>query len=110
VKVGRFRGEIEVDEAGFFVRSVDLARGAVLLSDRNPDVLEVDSLRASPIDGAFLCTVKRDLAPEGLPARFSHAAQAELMNAVEERDGALGLEVAGRWRLLPPACAGPGSG
>ncbi|MGH0035166.1 MAG: hypothetical protein ACQGVK_09050 [Myxococcota bacterium] len=101
VRLGRFRGQIEVEEAGFFVRSVDLERGRVALSDRQTDVLEVASLRESSIDGAWLCTVKRDLAPGGLTARFTHSAQAELMNAVEERDGRLGLELAGRWVPLP---------
>jgi hypothetical protein len=101
VKVGRFRGQIEVEEAGFFVRSVDLARGRVVLSDRQDDALDVASLRVSPIDGALLCTVKRDLEAGGLPARFTHAAQSELMNAVEERDGACGVVVAGEWAALP---------
>ena len=101
VKVGRFRGEIDVEEAGFFVRSVDLEAGRLRLSDRQEDLLEVESLRESPIDGDWLCTVKRELVPEGLAARFTHAAQAELANAVEEHGGEVGLEVAGRWRPLP---------
>ena len=43
-----------------------------------------ETLSLSPIDGAFLCRVKHDLVPGGLPARFRHAAQAELLLAVEE--------------------------
>jgi hypothetical protein len=99
VQVGRFRGEIEVEEAGFFVRDVDLERGEVALSDRSRDRLDLGSLRHSELDGAFLCTVKRELVPGGLPARFTHAAQAELLSAVD--DGADGPVVRIGGRLLP---------
>jgi len=103
VQLGRFRGQVEVEEAGFSVRSVDLDRGAVALSDGSEDALEVASLRPSPIDGALLCQVKRSLVPEGLPARFTHAAQAELLGAVEaDADGTPGLRVGGRAIALPP--------
>jgi hypothetical protein len=101
VTLRHFRGEIVLEEAGFFVLSADLERGTIRLSDRSEEPLDVASLRASPRDGALLCTVKRDLAPDGLAARFMHSAQAELMNAVEERGGALGLMLAGEWAELP---------
>ena len=101
VQLGRFRGQIEVEEAGFFVRSVELERGRVRLSDGQEDDLDLGSLRASTLDDAWLCTVKRDLAPGGLPARFTHAAQSELMNAAEERDGVVGVELAGTFEPLP---------
>jgi len=108
VQLGRFRGEIVVEEAGFFVRSVDLARGTVLLSDGSEDVLDAASLRTSPIDAVFLCTVKRAIAPGGLPARFTHAAQAELLGAVElGPDGVPCLPLGGRAETLPEA-ARPG--
>jgi hypothetical protein len=101
VQIGHFRGEIEVEEAGFFVRSVELARGTVRLSDGSDAPLEVASLASSAIDNALICRVKRELAPEGLPARFMHAAQAELLNAVEDEAGAHVLEVAGERAMLP---------
>src|SRR5262245_10099760 len=84
VQLGRFRGEIEVEEAAFFVRETDLAAGTVRLSDGTAEPLDVASLRVSPIDGALLCTVKRSLSAEGLAARFLPTAQAELLLAVEE--------------------------
>jgi hypothetical protein len=84
VQIGRFRGLIDVEEAGFFVRGLDAERGTIELSDGSVEGLDVASLRPSERDGALLCQVKCDLAPEGLPARFSHAAQAEFMNAVSE--------------------------
>jgi hypothetical protein len=83
VRLGHFRGEIEVQEAAFFVRSIDLASGEIALSDATREALDVASLVESPIDGALLCRVKRDLEPAGLLARFTHAAQAELLQAVE---------------------------
>jgi hypothetical protein len=84
VQLGRFRGQIEPEEAAFFVRTFDAASGEIALSDGTREALEVASLRTSPHDGALLCTVKRALVPQGLPARFAHAAQAELLGAVEE--------------------------
>jgi len=101
VEVGRFRAQVDVEEAGFFVRSVDVPAGTVALSDQTTDRLELESLRLSPLDGAWLCTVKRDLVAEGVPARFMHNAQAELLNAVEERAEGPGVEIRGEWWALP---------
>jgi hypothetical protein len=84
VQLGRFRGQIEVEEAAFFVREVDLAHGRVRLSDASSDALDPASLRLSPIDGALLCSVKCELAPGGLAARFMPPAHAELLQAVED--------------------------
>ena len=84
VALGRFRGQIEVEEAPFFVRQFDPPTGTLTLSDRSTELLDVASLHSSPRDGALLCSVKRDLVPAGLLARFSHAAQAEFLHAVED--------------------------
>jgi hypothetical protein len=101
VQLGRFRGEIEVEEAAFFVRAVDVPRGAIALSDGTAEPLDVASLRASPIDGALLCTVKRTEAEHGLAARFLPAAQAELLLAAEEAEGGLALRLGGVLHPLP---------
>jgi hypothetical protein len=101
VQVGRFRGQIEVQEAGFFVREFDAATGQVRLSDGSCEALDPQSLRPSPLDGALLCRVKRSLAPDGLLARFDHGAQAELLLAVEETTRGLRLRLAGRLCELP---------
>ena len=100
-RVRQFRGEIEVEEAGFFVRDVDLANGRVRLSDTTFDLLVPESLRTSPIDGAVLCRVKHGLVSAGLKARFSQAVQAEFFGAVEERPEGCVLELAGREVWLP---------
>ena len=101
VQLGRFRGQIEVEETGFFVRSFDAARGRVALSDGTAEPLEVASLRTAPVDGAFLCTVKRELVAGGLPARFTQAAQAELLAAVEVDSGGPGLRLSNGFARLP---------
>ena len=110
VQLGRFRGQIDVEEAAFFVRQVDLESGSVRLSDRSSDRLDPASLRVSPRDGALVCTVKRDLHPAGLAARFLHAAQAELLQAVEDGPEGLRLRVAGSLEPLPALESPPGLG
>ena len=102
VQIGRFRGEIEVEEAGFFVREFDPESGEVALSDGGREALDIASLTPSERDGALLCRVKFELAAGGLLARFSHAAQAEFMNAVEARGDRAAVRIAGELRPLPP--------
>ena len=99
VQIGRFRGEIELEEAGFFVRLFDPETGEILLSDFTTETLEVGTLGLSARDGALLCRVKCALCEGGLLARFSHRAQAEFMNAVD--DTGKGIEVAGEVVALP---------
>lgn len=101
VRLQHFRGEVEVEEAGFFVREIDFERGDVSLSDGSREPLDLASLAASPIDGALLCRVKRDLAPDGLLARFTHAAQAELLQALEPEGDGFVVELAGERRAFP---------
>jgi len=101
VQLGRFRGEIAVEEAGFFVRAVDLDRGLVQLSDGSEESLTPATLRLSSRDGALLCTIRRDGAPDGLPARFTRAAQAELLLAAEAGEGGAVLRVGAARHALP---------
>jgi len=101
VTLRHFRGEIEVEEAAFFVRAFEPRDAALSLSDRSIEVLDPATLSISPLDGALLCRVKRDLAPQGLPARFAHGAHAELMHAVEEGEDGLVLRAGGALHPLP---------
>lgn len=101
VTLSHFRGEIEVEEAGFFVRAVDAEGGTVSLSDGTEEPLDAGSLRLSPRDGALLCTVKLALAPSGLAARFTHSAQAELLQLALETPDGPALRLAGTLRPLP---------
>ncbi len=100
VQIGSYRGQIEVEEAAFFVRDVDLARARLRLSDGSEAPLEPRSVRPSPHDGALLCTVKRELDARGLPARFGLAPHAELLQAVEAGEGGPRLFAGGAWHAL----------
>ncbi len=99
VQIGRYRGLIEVEEAAFFVEALDLSAGLVRLSDATTDVLDVVTLSVSTIDGALLCRVKGELAAEPPLARFTHRAQSEFLNAVDE--AGIGVRVRGRLLALP---------
>ena len=99
VQLAHFRGQIELEEAGFFVRGFDPDTGRLSLSDRTEEELDVSSLRFSAIDGALLCTVKRNVVRRGLAARFHHAAHADFMNAV--CDSGTAVEIAGLFQRLP---------
>jgi hypothetical protein len=101
VTLGRFRGQIEVEDAAFFVRGFEPETGAITLSDGSVERLDVASLQASPRDAALLCRVKRDLHPAGLLARFFQAPQAELLNAVEGGGEEPALRIAGALHPLP---------
>ncbi len=101
VQMGRFRGLIEVEEAPFFVCSFDAPAGTLLLSDRSAEPLDPSGLQCSSFDGAFLCRVKADPEQPIHLARFSHAAQAELLNAVEEICGEPRLRMRGELFELP---------
>ncbi len=106
VTLRHFRGEIEVEEAAFFVREIDLATGVLRLSDRSAEPLDVASLHVSKIDGALLCRVKRaEAPPAGALARFTHGAQAELLTAVEGGPEGFSLLMGGRRVAWPEALA-----
>jgi hypothetical protein len=81
VQLGRFRGWLDVEDTAFFVTSYDAATGEITLSDRTRESLDTASLSTDP-DDALRVQVKGRF-----PARFSHAAQADLLAAVEIDDG-----------------------
>ena len=101
VTLRHFRGEITVEEAGFFVRAFEPETARITLSDRSEETLDPATLTVSPIDGALLCRVKRALAPEGLVARFTNAAQADLLHAVDAAASGMRLRVGAVWHQLP---------
>lgn len=101
VQLGRFRGQIEVEEAAFFVTEIDVDEGRLRLSDGSLERLDVASLELSDRDGALLCRVKRALVSGGLWARFRHSAQAELLAGAEALGDGFGVRIAGRFENLP---------
>ena len=108
VQIAHFRGQIEIEETGFFVRWVDLTLGEVMLSDGSREPLNIECLSLSSFDGALIASVKAELRPGGLPARFFHGPQAELLAAAElAPDGRAMICVAGEWQPLPLALLEP---
>ena len=101
VMLGHYRGQIEVEEAAFFVRVFDPKTGAITLSDGSVERLDARSLRSSPRDAAMLCRVKRNLSSAALLARFTQAAQAELLNVVEDAGDGPALQISGTRHPLP---------
>jgi hypothetical protein len=61
----------------------------------------VSTLSESPIDGALLCRIKWDWVSGGLPARFTHSAQAEFLQAVEPEGDHYIVSVGGRRAVCP---------
>jgi len=101
VRLKHFRGEIEVQEAAFFVREIDMMTGEVRLSDGSQEILDVSTLSASPVDGALLCRIKKEIVAAGLPARFTHAAQADFLQAIEEGDSGYVVSIGGGKQSCP---------
>ena len=101
VRLGRFRGQIEVEEAGFFVREFDAVTGQIRLSDRSFEALKVETLHLSSRDGALLCRVKEGLEPAGLLARFTHSSHSDLMNSLEDTASGPVLRIGGVAIPLP---------
>ena len=80
VRVGHFRGQIEVEDTPYWVVAYDPERGSVELTDRTEEPLRPETLSIDS-DDAFRCTVKGRF-----PARFTREGQAHLLNnlAIEE--------------------------
>lgn len=95
MQLGRFRARIEVEGTPFFVREFDACDGAIRLSDGTREPLRADTLRCDA-DGALCCAVKGRFA-----ARFTHAAQAELLAHADWVDSEAVLRIGGGIVRLP---------
>jgi hypothetical protein len=95
VQLGVFRGWLEVEDTAFFVTGYDAATGEIELSDRSRERLAAHTLSVDA-DDVLRCTVKARF-----PARFTRAAQAHLLEAVDVDDGVLVVR-AGSERLRAP--------
>ncbi len=89
VQLGVFRGWLEVEDTAFFVTAYDAQSGELELSDRSRERLAADTLAIDP-DQVLRCTVKGRFA-----ARFTRAAQAHLLDAVESDGDALLVRAGG---------------
>jgi hypothetical protein len=105
LRVGNDWAYVQVEDAAYEVRAVDLSEGdrlSVRLSDRTAELLDVASLAEEPDGGVLTCRVKGGRAK----ARFSRDAQFQLGERIEEDGGRLVL-VAGERREPLPLAAPP---
>ena len=79
VEVGRFRGEIEVEEAAFFVRSVDLLIGKLHISDGTTVEFDASSLHWSKFDVSITQLIPRFSCQSARAKRCSHSVSEELL-------------------------------
>ncbi|MFI5314469.1 MAG: hypothetical protein ACHQ6T_02110 [Myxococcota bacterium] len=95
VQLGPFRGWLDVEDTAFFVDAYDAETGELELSDRTREPLDAATLSADD-DDALRCTVKGRFA-----ARFTRAAQAELLAAVELEGDAVRVRAGAERRSAP---------
>ena len=95
VQLGRFRGWLDVEDTAFFVDAYDADTGELELSDRTREPLDTATLAADD-DDALRCRVKGRFA-----ARFTRAAQAELLAAVELEGDAVSVRAGDERRPAP---------
>lgn len=96
VQLGRFRGQIEVEDTAFWVTAYDPENGAIDLTDGTSEALDPGRLTLDS-DGVLRAVVKRRF-----PARADLTGQAHLLDAIELHGGVLRLRVGReRWATLP---------
>ena len=95
VQLGHFRGQIEVEDTPFWVVAYDPDSGEIDLTDQSREPLQVDSLRTDP-DDVLRCTVKGRF-----PARFTHAGQAHLLDAIDAKSTGICVRAGDRWLPIP---------
>lgn len=108
VRVGPFRGRIDVEDTPFWVTAYDAETGRIWLTDGGREPIAAETLSVDE-DGVLRCRVKGRF-----PARFTRTGQAHLLDALEPdaapwvlRLGSERIPVPG---LAPlPAEAAPGS-
>ena len=95
VRLGHFRGQIEVEDTPYWVVSYDPARGNVELTDKTEELLRPETLSIDP-DDALRCTVKGRF-----PARFTREGQAHLLTNLEIEEGVATVLCGGEWVPAP---------
>ena len=95
VRLGQFRGQIEVEDTAWWVTAYDPERGSIQLTDRSEETLRPETLSIDP-DDALRCVVKRRFS-----ARFTHAAQAQLLDCMDVRGDAVVVRVRDGWQRAP---------
>jgi hypothetical protein len=95
VRVGHFRGQIEVEDTPYWVVAYDPGSGTIELTDRTEEPLRVETLSVDP-DEVFRCTVK-----SRFPARFTRQGQAHLLDNLEVRGDETVVRCGDAWTPAP---------
>jgi hypothetical protein len=95
VQLHQFRGWLDVEDTAFFVDAYREETGEIELSDATREPLDTESLTADP-DHCLRCQVKGRF-----PARFTHGAQEQLLDAVEVGPKGVSVRAAGTLRPAP---------
>ncbi len=95
VRLGHFRGQIEVEDTPYWVVAYDPERGNVELTDRSDEPLRPETLSIDP-DDVFRCVVKGRF-----PARFTREGQAHLLANLELEQGMATVRCGGAWMPAP---------
>jgi len=96
VQLGRFRGQIEVEDVPFWVVAYDPGQGSIDLTDGSSEPIVPRTLRIDA-DEVFRVAVKGGR----FPARFTRSGQAHLLEHLERRDAGWFLRVGRRWVAVP---------
>ena len=95
VRLGHFRGQIEVEDTPYWVVAYDPERGSVELTDRSEEPLRPETLSIDT-DDVLRCTVKGRF-----PARFTREGQAHLLTNLEMEEGVATVLCGGEWVPAP---------
>jgi hypothetical protein len=95
VRLGRFRGQIEVEDIAWWVVAYEADCGSIRLTDESEEPLRPETLSVDP-DEALRCTVKGRF-----PARFTRAGQAHLLDNLDTRGEGFVLRIGERWVPVP---------
>lgn len=95
VQIGHFRGPIEVEDTPWFVTAYHPEAGTIDLTDGSSERLDVASLTLDA-DEVLRCRVKGRFA-----ARFTHAGQAHLLDALDLGEDGARLRAGDDWLPVP---------
>ena len=95
VRLGHFRGQIEVEDTPYWVVAYDPVRGSVELTDKSEEPLRPETLSIDP-DDVLRCLVKGRF-----PARFTREGQAHLLDSLEIEECQARVRCGSEWVAAP---------
>ncbi|MEE9279293.1 MAG: hypothetical protein V3V67_03885 [Myxococcota bacterium] len=104
VRVGQFRGQIEVEDTPYWVVAYDPEPGNLTLTDETEEPLRPETLSIDP-DEVVRCTVKGRF-----PARFTREGQSELLESLDLEGAEPAVRIGERWVAAPGFSSALGRG